>query len=181
MPRSMQRMDFICPNCGHTKNMIVDNLTSKGFHCDYCKEDGISYPNRMLRSFLKQVSQYLDEDYQLEKYIAPYKFDGYFIYNSQPYAVEMHGLQHYEQVFSTVTLEEQQQRDEEKRHKCCELGIIEIEIDCRISDFDYIKTNLYKSKLSDLFDFSKIDWLQLREDVSKNIVKEVADLAKKVL
>ena len=178
MPRSTKKVDFVCPDCGHIKSMSMDNLTTRGFHCNFCS-DNISYPNRILRSFLKQVSCQLDEDYQLEWYSAPYRFDGYFILHSQQYVIEMHGLQHYQQVFPNVSLSQQQKRDAEKRKICHDLGIIEVEIDCSNSNFDFIKTNLCSnSVLSSIFDLSCIDWLELREGASKNLIKEAATLFK---
>ena len=49
-------------------------------------------------------------------------------------------------------------------------------IDCRISDIDWIKENILKSKLNKIFDLSKINWDEIEvQAIYNNVFKEVID------
>lgn len=48
-------------------------------------------------------------------------------------------------------------------------------IDCRYSELEWIKNSILNSKLVDMLNLSKIDWLKCEEFALKNIVREVCD------
>lgn len=174
---SMQYFDFICPICKNKKHITVDNLSSKGFNCNYCKKDGISYPNKILRSFLFQLQDQFDnQNFDLEWCFNGYRFDGKFIINNQVYVIEMQGRQHYEQVFPFLNLEDQLIRDQNKKAICLSNNIIEIEIDCYNSDFSYIKQSILNSDLNILLNLSCIDWIEIQKQAVNNLILECIKL-----
>ena len=63
--RSNQKVNLICPDCGERKIMSVNNLVVRGFSCRICG-DGVSYPNKILRAFLKVFSSKVD-NFEFEK------------------------------------------------------------------------------------------------------------------
>jgi transposase len=98
--------------------------------------------------------------------------------------IEMHGEQHYTGRFSQCmpsarTLEEEQENDRFKKQQALENGIKEenyIVIDCRKSELEWIKNNILKSRLNELLDLSKIDWIKCAEIANKSLVKEVCEI-----
>ena len=57
------------------------------------------------------------------------------------------------------TIEEEKQNDNYKMNLALSNGIKHyIQLDCKLSDYDYIKNSIIDSKLNDLFDLSVVDW-----------------------
>lgn len=173
-PRSMKKVELICPNCGHIKEMTVDNLSTKGFSCKYCKTDGISYPNKFLRGLLKQLNTVWDIEVSYD-WSKKYKYDGMIEINDKKYLIEMQGLQHYKNT-SFCNFEHQKKRDVEKRQLALNNNFVFIEIDCKISDFNYIRQNILQSELSQIIDFSVVNWNLVYEEIGSNYVKQASDL-----
>lgn len=73
------------------------------------------------------------------------------------------------------TKDEEQQNDLLKDSLAKQNGIEVIRIDCRESDKYYIKNNLIKSELSEMFDLSNIDWEYCTEIACSNIMKNVCE------
>lgn len=48
-----------------------------------------------------------------------------------------------------------------------------IVIDCRKSELEFIKNEIIKSRLTELFDLNKVDWLKVEEFALSNLVKKV--------
>ena len=154
-------LDFICPNCGTIITKRPNELFNKygKLVCPNCS-DGFFYPEKFFRSFLDQcnveyIYQYSSKD---AKWCDSYRYDFYLpTYNI---ICETHGSQHYTGKYSCskLTLEEQQTIDHKKIELANQNGVDVIEIDCRISDKDYIKTSILNSELLNLFDISRVDW-----------------------
>lgn len=53
-----------------------------------------------------------------------------------------------------------------------------IVIDCRYSDFKYIKENMLKSKLNEIFNLSQIDWVKCGKFICSNLIKIACDYKK---
>lgn len=75
-----------------------------GFKCNVCS-DTISYPNKIIRSFLRYYKNKVEE-YDWE-HSFPWSqnkiYDGYFKKNGQGYVVEMQGEQHYQDAWQTLS------------------------------------------------------------------------------
>lgn len=99
--------------------------------------------------------------------------------------VETHGGQHYfDNGFKYVggkTLEEEQANDRYKQEMAVQNGISKyVVIDCRYSDFEFIKNSLLNSEIGELFDLSTVDWIKAHEFACKTLVKEVCILWNKL-
>lgn len=176
-----------CPCCGYEKEISISNLYYQGISCPICS-DGFSYPEKFMVNFLnqlKQNNQLNDFIYQYtsknNKWCGKYKYDFYFIKNEESYIIETHGIQHYEKSFKKIdskTLEEEQENDKIKFELAIDNGIkLEnyITIDCRKSDLEHIKNNIINSKLNEIFDLSKINWIEIGQYSEKSLVKEVCN------
>ena len=163
-----------CPDCGHVKTMIVNNLARQGFSCDLCS-DGISYPEKLMTSilirlnieFVKQMS-YDSGEHRYDFYLPQYNV-----------ILETHGEQHYggwcgnEEDFLW-----QQENDRYKRELAINNGILNEnyhEIDCRHSTLEWCKPNIEKA-LSNYIDIPILtdeDWKQIDIQAQKSLKIEV--------
>lgn len=166
--KSNAKISTTCPDCGNQKYIRVHNLTSQNYSCKMCK-DSISYPNKICRELLKVLpvgefdTEYYD-DWSMGK-----MYDGYFKLNKRKYLLEFDGLQHYEESNSMWrTLDWEIENDNLKDKLAKENNYILIRIDCRHSTFEYIKNQIYQSKLSELFNLDEIDWETIEKSSLNN-------------
>ena len=154
--------------------MKVSQLYNRGYNCPICG-DNVSFPNKFGRALIEQLPV---DNIQHEKFFkiphSKYRFDSYFEYDNKKYAVEFDGKQHYEET-GMGSLEGQRKRDSVKNEYPQKNDIILIRIDCRKSEFEYIKNNILKSKLSELFDLSNVDWEYCYSIALKPITKLICD------
>ena len=172
----------ICPDCGRVRDtsIVIANLfRSHSINCN-C-EDRISYPEKLMSSVLEQLQ--LDFISQLTtstfKWCESYKYD-FMVKESRDIIIETHGAQHYnESTNFKRTLKEEQENDRLKKELALSNGVKEyIVIDCRKSELDFIKQNILNSKLNELFDLNKIDWLKAEEFALSNLVKRACEYKK---
>lgn len=166
-----------CKNCGYIKFMCIDTFNCFDFSCDMCG-DGVKYPEKVMFNLLNNIMD--DFIYQYTKvnnvWCDKYKYDFHFILDNEHYIVETHGKQHYEDSWSK--LETTQLNDKIKKELALANEIKEenyIVINCRYSKLDWIKEHVLNSRLSELFDLSKIDWNKCNEFATKSLCKEVCD------
>lgn len=158
-PYSTKRIMCRCPLCGAEKSMIVSYLAHHGFKCSVCS-DNISYPNKYIREFLNQIRiEYIPE----KKFEWSHNklYDQYI--PSLNMIIENHGIQHFIEVKGSVfgTLAEQQENDKIKKDLALANGISHyIELDCRKSSSEWIRSTIMNSILPDLLNFKEddIDW-----------------------
>lgn len=166
------RVECHCTLCNHSFT-----IKPKGarLFCPVCS-DGISYPNKFIRSLLEQLDV---SDLKFEyspKWVGRYRYDSYFVYRDKKYIVEMDGGFHYDQYFRDQTPEKVILRDKIKEKLAEQHNIELIRIDCQLSDKDYIKQNILDSVLSEIFDLSNIDWNECHANSLKSMVKQACDL-----
>lgn len=179
---SNKKCKVICPDCGREDLKIPTNVyirKSIGCMCNVGY-----YTEKFMSSVLFQLD--LNFKMQLSKttfnWCKNYKYDFYFEYNNEQYITETHGGQHYTRDSSFKngqTLLQIQENDRLKKELALANGIKEenyIVIDCRKSELEFIKDNILNSRLNDLFDLSKIDWLKVEEFSLSNISKKVCDI-----
>jgi transposase len=183
---SNQKIYPICPDCGRIKDkkMPIYKIHSRNSIGCYCS-DNISIPNKFFYAIISQLKQLKQvREFGIEKsFIWSEKrfYDG-FINNE--ILIEMHGEQHYTGRFSQClpsarTLQEEQENDKLKKQLALDNGIKEenyIVIDCRHSEMEWIKENVLKSRLSEIFDLKFINWNKIREFICRNLVKEVCEI-----
>lgn len=167
-----------CPDCNVIrKNPIkisgINTNDSIGCMCS----DKTSYPEKFIYTLLKQLD--IKFTPQLNRstfdWCDKYKYDFYLTdYNT---IVETHGKQHYEWTGGYMPpVEEEINNDAIKKELAINNSISNyIVIDCRISDFDFIKTNIINSKLSKIINLEDIDWDAIRSECAKNLVKTICE------
>ena len=166
-----------CPDCKSEKMISISELSVKGFHCDICS-DHISYPNKICRLLLKELPvDYCDTEF-IDTWTQGKKYDGFFQYNNKKYLLEFDGKQHFIDS-SWSNKEEQMENDALKTRLAKENGYNLIRINCIDSSYDFIISQIFQSKLSEIFDLNSVDWDKIFKESCKNIVFEVIDLYKK--
>lgn len=167
---SSRKAKVICPKCKEPRNYSIDCLVKHGFSCFNCSSK-ISYPNRFMYKFLKQ----LNIEFESEKTFGwsdRKRYDFYIPkYNM---IIEAHGRQHY--VDCTWSFAEDQfNNDKYKEQKAKSNGIqTYLQLDCRYSYFKHIKKSIEKSILSNVFNLNNIDWNKIEKELQINI-KEVEE------
>jgi len=164
-----------CPYCGRTKRIIISNLSQLGFSCSYCS-DGISFPNKFVRSFLSQ----LDIDFIPEKsfeWSSNRKYDQYLPDFNM--IIENHGEQHYTDKGLWNNFRNQSEIDSYKKDLALNNGIKEyVELDCSESSLQFIKASIMSSCLPTIlqFDADDIDWNKCLDDACNNMIHSAWDL-----
>ncbi len=186
----------ICPDCGRisTKEVSICNIYlhhSIGCSCS----DGKSFPEKFA---FKMLEKLINQNFETQKTFdwskkiqhnnpklkGDKRYDFYFQLNNEEYIVETHGLQHYEDCFSyygkkSRTVEEEQENDRIKKELALANGIKEknyIIINCKKSELKWIRDNILQSRLNELFDLRKINWVKCAEFAFKSLVKVVCKI-----
>ena len=139
----------------------------------------MSYPNKFIFNVLQQL---LGDNFENEKifnWSDNKRYDFYFKINKEAYLIEAHGLQHYQNCTRGRSLEEEQENDRLKKELALRNGIKEdnyIIIDCRESTLEWIKNHILKSKLNNIFDLTKVDWLISLKYACSSLVKQACEL-----
>lgn len=147
-----------CPRCGHEKKMRVVDI--KDFSCPRCS-DGISFPNR----FVCNVLSALHIDFVAEatfEWSNKMRYDFYI--PNRSLIIEVHGAQHYTGFFEkrNILYRIDPGRDELKKRLALQNGIsCYVEIDARHSESEFIKQNLYESKLFSHSALDGLDWVNI--------------------
>lgn len=176
---SNQKAKFKCPYCGAKKELLISNFSKRGFSCPICS-DKFSLGERIIYhllinfnvDFIKELSK------TTFKWCKNFRYDFYI--KDMNFIIEVNGNQHNNGGFSSYggrTLNEEITVDKTKYTLAVRNNINKyIIIDASVSDFDYIKKSILKSKLSDLFDFTMVNWDEIYHKVYyKTLVKEVCD------
>ena len=178
-----------CPICGNEKLITPNVFIYKGLSCPKCG-DGISYPEKFMFSFLKQLN--VNFITQLNKTTLKwcrneyydFKYD-FFVSSKEKYIIETHGRQHYEEhgfsAFGGRTLKEEQTNDKNKKELALKNGIkVEnyIVIDCRESEIEWIKNSIINSRIADIYNISNIDWLECQKYAISSLVVDSCNLWK---
>lgn len=173
MQFSNHKIDWKCSSCGmKIKNKKISDVNIYGLSCFMCS-DGIKYPERVMRSVLKQLNIRFEHE-KTFIWSESKRFDFYLV--EKNVLIECHGGQHFNGGFSTQggkTLEEEILNDKYKKGLALKNNISQyIVIDSRISDLTYIKTSILTSMLNTLFDLSVIDWIKVEKEAQKSISHE---------
>lgn len=166
----------ICPDCNNiqSKQVVINRIYN--YHSIGCTcSDNISYPNKFSYAFLRQLPIYnWIPEYQPD-WLKPYFYDNYFEYNDKKYVLEMDGgIGHGNIEYGTNKKDIcGKERDDYKDYLAIKHNIEVIRIDCTKSDITYIKENILKSNLNNIFDLQNINWLECDAYALKNFIKEI--------
>lgn len=184
--RSSAKVDFNCPHCRNIiKNKRIADVYERGLTCRHCS-DNIPFAERLMYSLLEMKSDMLDNNqFTFDKtfdWSDRKEYDFYFCINNVPYIVETNGEQHYiERKNSKICsdLSYQIKNDKYKKDLAISNGIQEgnyIQIDCRKSDYMFIKKNIVDSKLFNILELNDFDWDKCFQGTTTSLVVKVAEL-----
>jgi len=183
---SGSKIDWKCPNCGFIiKNKKIEDINKYGLSCPKCS-DGVSYPEKIMFNILQQLN--IEFIYQLSKQNCHwiknnYRYDFYFKYNNNKYIVEMDGSFHYmHNDMNNQTKEQTKKIDNIKNEMAINNNAKIIRINCSYrhnNKYTYIKNNIIHSELANIFNLSKIDWLQCNNFAYNSLMKQACDLWRK--
>lgn len=182
-----------CPYCQNEKETIISNLCKRGFKCECFSSKSIgemtmfNVLTQLNIDFKKEITFNWSKNIQVDnpKLSGNKRYDFYFELNNEKYIIETHGMQHYKGGFERIRSPKARNKKEEvindniKKHLALDNDIKEenyVVIDCRYTDFLFIKNNILNSRLSKLFDLSKIDWNKCLSTINKNEIKEISDI-----
>lgn len=177
--KSTKKCNFICPNCRSlVKNKQIQYVVKHGLPCQKCS-DGISYPMKFICCMFNQLNIEYDTEvtfnewsFMLDDYIYKPRYDIVF----RNYIVEVDGGFHKKEYSKKGrTIEEIKYIDNQKDILALNNGYKMIRIDCCESDMEYIKNNVLSSELNNMFDLSKINWIECHKYAISSKVKEVCD------
>ena len=161
------KLYFKCKSCKQTidKPLRFTDIVKRNRKCSFCN-DKMVFPEKMMINILRYKNIKFKKEFNKKdyKWCDKYKYDFYFELDGEKYIIETNGLQHYGKGFNNLggrTLEEEQQNDKFKKELALNNGIKEenyIVIDCRKSEFEFIKNNIINSRLNNIFDLSDADW-----------------------
>lgn len=184
MKLSMKRLFFKCPYCNRVKHneTTIQQLYKVGKISCIC-QDGMSLPEKIMYYLLlqnKSTSNNFKYQYSpkwCQFYLNNKKrngiYDFYFKNKCNDYLIEMDGNFHYEKHFKGKSVEKQKEIDLQKDRLAKENNMTIIRIDCRQSNFEYVKQNILKSELFSILNLNVINWDFIKENCHKNIVNMV--------
>lgn len=166
MPYSSKDIIAKCPNCNTTKKTTPALLIRRGIKCQGCS-DGVSYPNKFGRCFIKQIYgvDNIQFEYSPDWLIVNNNkcfFDIYFEYKNAAYIIELDGkIGHGYFEYNTANNEKYGvTQDLVKEQLASKHGVHVIRIDARVSSCDYIRNSIMNSELVDILNLKEtdIDW-----------------------
>ena len=151
-------------------------INKRGLYCPNCSER-ISYPEKMMYCLLRKLNVYFVKEATFE-WSEKKRYDFYI--PSLNLIIETHGMQHYDGGFHSLggrTLKQEQANDTFKRKRAITNGIlIYVELDCRYSDFEYIKEGVLQSELRDILNLSDLHFQNLEDDIINSLAITVWNL-----
>ena len=173
-PNSTKKVEFKCDICDNIKVMTPSLLVRHGnIMCHNCSK-GTSYPELFFNAYsvslnLKFKQQQIFNDFK------NYIFD--FVDYENKIIVETHGIQHYEDR-GIMDYQRTIKSDKEKRKYCKENNWTLIELDCRISEFEFIKYSINDCSLLPNIEKNKEEEIKQLIQLNSNYYqsKEIIDL-----
>lgn len=166
-------VDWICLECNYEFSKPPFNFYNGSIVCPNCIKND-SYPNRFMFDILTQLEIEFEREYSPD-WIKPKRYDFYFCKDNIEYIIEMDGRLHIN--------EDVQKNDKEKDDAANEHGIKIIRIDCDYINtntrYQFIKSNILKSELSNILDLESINFDQSNAFALKNEVNHVCELWEK--
>lgn len=178
MHKSNKKLLFKCSSddCENTKMMRVQNLVNQGFACNLCST-GTSYPELFMLAYLtvKNIEHETQVSYEE---IPTRSYDFRIKLNGLTSLVETHGNQHFlTKDVGYHTIETIQESDSIKRNYARENNINYIELDCRESNFGFIRKQIELNEHLPNIEESEIDvMLEVIEQNKKYPVKEIIEM-----
>lgn len=176
--QSNKKILFKCSTdgCDNTKMMAVRNLVNRGYSCPNCSSS-ISYPESFFTAYL-EVKGIPYETQVVYEEIPTRRYDFRIVLDGTLFLCETHGEQHYFTEDRTYyKVETIQESDEIKRNYAKNNNINYLELDCRESNFEFIRNSIEDNKyLPNIEDKDIPNILELMESNSKYPVKKIIEM-----
>ena len=180
---SNHKVACICPDCGtEKKNKISINQLNKFKHISCVCGNTISLPERIMYHVLNKsavVRGSFKYQYSPSWCVFDYNgtsrngiYDFYFCHKNKEYVIEMDGAFHYQKNYRDQSIP-QENIDRNKDLLAKANGHIVIRIDCRVSDFSYIKRNIVDSLDDEIIE--GIDWEDIERLSLSNLTKAICE------
>lgn len=178
---SRKKTEMRCPICGTIKTQQISVLVDYGLGCPMCS-DGISYAEKLMYNILSQLK--CEFKNQVTKFTPGfewinknYRYDFYINIDNNKYFIELDGHMHSFNRFQSW--ETVRKIDIKKDNLANKHGLLVIRINCayhKINQrFEYIKSNILSSKLSEFIDFALVDWNEANKYANSSNVQMAAD------
>lgn len=169
-------LEFICPYCSNEIKISPATIYRRGLSCRICG-DGISTPNKFIEQILLQSNINYYPEY-IFTWSKGKRYDFYIPeYNT---IIEVMGIQHYQESRfgnGSRTLKEEQENDLLKENLALNNGIkYYFKLDCKSSDFKYMKKSFIKSNLPNLLHIYNINYEKCYKNSLKSKVIQAIDL-----
>lgn len=176
---SVKKIYPVCPDCGRVRDKPMAICELKRYHGFQCVcSDGKTFPNK----FIYGVAEELLRLGQIERFKSEYGLDNKaydMCFMDEGILVEMdsgvnHGhvnLKHKKKPIPSAEFRNDLHKDQIAEDNNFNL----IRIDCYKSEFDFIKQNVMESELAKIFDLSVIEWNNVLELCTTNLVKKVCE------
>lgn len=170
--KSNEYLECICHHCRSYKKITYGHLKRYGFSCNGCS-DGFSFPEKFMTQVLKQLN--INFQTQLTKNTFDWTSRNRYDFYLQDYniIIETHGEQHFNNSFGRNELENDMYKYDIAVLHGFEYNKNYFWIDCRKSNLEWMKENILNSKLSELFDLSKINWEKCLDYACSNLQHQV--------
>ena len=157
-----------CGIAGKHKIKINEIYNRDGWRCENCSR-GISYPNRFMNEFLKQLGISFQREYRVE---TGRKYDFYI--PAMRLLIEMDGSFHFmENKFTGESVDKQKEIDKQKNQYAIDNGYTLIRILSSPEKFHVIKKSILESKLSEMFDLKNINWEKCQKHALSSLQSDV--------
>lgn len=131
---SLKKISTTCPKCNKVKYIRVVDLLMDNYLCS-CSKQKSSFGERVTQAYLDILGVEYEKEYMF-KGLGLKRFDFYLPeFNT---VVEVHGMQHYQEVTGYMSHEVTKESDIEKRQYCKDHNITYVEIDARKSTFKHV-------------------------------------------
>lgn len=169
------KTDFKCLYCGSIlKNKAIDHACHRGMKCK-CM-DGNSLGEKFFDAVIRCVDDNILTEFHLNNY-QKYRYDFGGEVNGVKWICEIMGKQHSEKSFETCggrSLEEEIENDIAKKEYALSVGIgLYVTIDSKKSGYMELVSGILESDLSNLYDFSTVDFA---ECYRKSLKSEIIDV-----
>lgn len=131
---SRKRISTTCPNCQKEKKVRVVDLAQDTYTCT-CRKSYSSFGERLTQAYLDILNVPYIREHKFKE-LGLKRFDFYLPqYNT---VVEVHGIQHYQEVTGYMNHKITKESDMIKKQYCKDNDITYVEIDARKSTFQHI-------------------------------------------
>lgn len=171
---STSKIKLKCVNCGTEKVGTTLQLSTYGIACKKCG-DGISYPEKFMRSVLEQNN--IKYQQQVKFMIENKKRYWDFVIEDKKLIIEMDGGFHYtDKGFGKLCIDTQE-NDKLKDQWAINNGYTVYRIDSQQSNMKYLKDNIINT-IDEVLDISKTDYIKAGTEAESSLMIKVCEYKK---